>query len=205
MTQVEKVPMFEGVVSCFKIVCTSQFFSRTQYTCQRLIVPICVTRVQSQHCWHYRTPKNIDISTVLIFLFVSHTLVMIHVRTNLARLFFIVVHRVPPNFLEQECNWVIELRRFREIFGVLMSFEECQRISWKILNLSVVSWFRSARLDHHNQPHQHPPPEQCFPYCWHNFWYERFHWIPLVAILVTHGRTVVDINTEYQLQVRKMA
>ena len=50
MTKVEKVPMFEGVVSCFKIVCTSQFFSRTQYTCQRLIVPICVTRVQSQHC-----------------------------------------------------------------------------------------------------------------------------------------------------------
>ena len=61
----------------------------------------------------------------------------------------------------------------------------------------------SSTVDHHKQPHQHPPPEQCFPYCWHNVWYEWFHWISLVAILVTHGRTVVKFQKGCQLKPSK--
>ena len=83
MTKVEKVPMFEGVVFCFKIICMPHFCVRFKYIGSRLFVLFCVTLNCKIHSETRRAPKNVDISTSTIFLFVLHALVSIHVRTNL--------------------------------------------------------------------------------------------------------------------------
>ena len=68
--------------------------------------------------------------------------------------------------------------------------------------MSTPAAYGGLRTSPHITTTYHTPPsaEQCFPYCWTSVWYRRFQWIPVVAIQVTQGRTVVKFQKGCQLK-----
>ena len=71
--------------------------------------------------------------------------------------------------------------------------------------MSTPAAYGGLRTSPHITTTYHTPPsaEQCFPYCWTSVWYRRFQWIPVVAIQVTQGRTVVKLYTETNWRLEK--